>query len=128
VLHLKPDLTLIAPDGTRLVIDTKWKRMQSEREDGRLRVGNADLYQLYAYADRFDARRSLLLYPKLPQSRDQDFELIDPQEKQTGRHLGVRFVNLHRKLGSAAERQALAEELKTMIQTGLAVTSVAPFS
>lgn len=125
VLHLKPDLTVIAPDGARLVIDTKWKRMQSEREDGRLRIGNADLYQLYAYADRFDARRSLLLYPKLPQSREQDFELVDSLENQTGRHLGVRFVNLHRKLGSAAERQALAEELKTLIETGLAVAPAA---
>jgi 5-methylcytosine-specific restriction enzyme subunit McrC len=121
VLQLKPDLTVIAPDGTKLVIDTKWKRMQSEREDGRLRIGNGDLYQLYAYADRFDARRSLLLYPKLPQSREQDFELVDPREMQTGRHLGVRFVNLHRKLSSAMERQKLADELKTMIQAGLAV-------
>jgi 5-methylcytosine-specific restriction enzyme subunit McrC len=122
VLQLKPDLTVMAPDGGRLVIDTKWKRMQSEREDGRLRVGNADLYQLYAYANRFDARRSLLLYPKLPQSHEQDFELVDAGEKQTGHHLGVRFVNLHRRLSSATERQAMAEELKVMIQTGLAGT------
>lgn len=121
VLRLKPDLTVIGADGTKLVIDTKWKRMQSEREDGRLRIGNADLYQLYAYADRFDARQSLLLYPKLAQSREQDFDLVDPQEKLKGRHLGVRFVNLHRKLSSTAERLALAEELKTMIQTGLTI-------
>ncbi len=126
VLQLKPDLTVIAPDDAKLVIDTKWKRLQSEREDGRLRIGNADLYQLYAYADRFDARRSLLFYPKLPQSREQDFELMDPHENRTGRHLGVRFVNLHRNLGTAGQRQALAEELKTMIETGLAATPSTP--
>jgi 5-methylcytosine-specific restriction enzyme subunit McrC len=120
VLHLKPDLTVIAPDGSTLVIDTKWKRLQSEREDGRFRIGNADLYQLYAYADRFSAKRSLLLYPKLPQSRDQDFELMDPQENRTGRQLGVRFVDLHRDLGMSVQRQSLAAELKTMIESGLA--------
>lgn len=115
--YLKPDLTVISPDGNKLVIDTKWKRLEREKSG---RIGTADLYQLYAYADRFDACRSLLLYPLLPKSKEQNFDLLDPSDALTGKQLGVRFLNLHRNLGLAAERQALAVELTELIETSLA--------
>jgi len=114
LLQLKPDLIILSPTGERLVIDTKWKRLERRKND---RIGNADLYQLYAYADRFDARHSLLLYPRLPESRDEDFSLMDPQDKLTGKRLGVRFLDLHRDLGLAAHRQDMASELKSIIES-----------
>lgn len=112
--HLKPDLTLISPAGEKLVIDTKWKRL--ERDKGS-RISTSDLYQLYAYADRFDAQQSLLLYPLLPKSREQNFALLDPFEVPTGKQLGVRFLDLHRNLGQAVHRQALADELTALIES-----------
>lgn len=112
--QLKPDLTIISPSGETLVIDTKWKRLEREKSD---RISTADLYQLYAYANRFDARHSLLLYPRLPQSKEQSFNLLDPSEALTGKQLGVSFLNLHRNLGLAVQREAMAEELKTLIQS-----------
>ena len=117
LLRLKPDLAVVSPTKDKLVIDTKWKRLRPERENRRAQIASADLYQLYAYSHRFDAHRSLLLYPQLPGSEVRDFDLLDPADAPTGRHLGVRFLNLHRNLGLGAERQVLAEELKDLIET-----------
>ena len=118
LLQLKPDLAIISPSGEKLVLDTKWKRLAAERENRSARIASSDLYQLYAYANRFGARRSLRLYPQLPQSEERDFDLLDTADSPTGHHLGVRFVNLHRDLGMRTERQALAEELKSLIEAG----------
>lgn len=119
LLRLKPDLAIIGPTGERLVTDTKWKRLQPEKVNRRARIGAADLYQLYAYSHRFDAHRSLLLYPRLPESEVRNFDLVDPTESPTGRQLGVRFLDLHRNLGLRSEREALASELKELIESAL---------
>ena len=117
LLQLKPDLAVISPSGEKLVIDTKWKRLRAERENRRARIASADLYQLYAYANRFGARRGLLLYPKLPQSKERDFDLLDTADSPTGHHLGIRFLDLHRNLSLSSERQNLAAELKTLTES-----------
>ena len=77
VLRLKPDLLFeAAGSGISLVMDTKWKLL-APTERGRGGVGEADLYQLYAYTRRYGSSWSVLLYPHTPGLVPRDFAVLD---------------------------------------------------
>ncbi|WP_254447615.1 hypothetical protein [Sphingomonas sp. ID1715] len=46
-----------------MVIDTKWKRLKGAIDDPKYGVGQADVYQMMAYAHVYQGERLLLLYP-----------------------------------------------------------------
>lgn len=48
------------------VIDTKWKRISARIDDPKQGVSQADVYQMMAYAQLYDAPRLTLLYPHHP--------------------------------------------------------------
>ena len=60
LFRLKPDLVVDTPDGP-LLLDTKWKRLDSA--DKTLSIDSADIYQMQAYAHAYDAARLILVYP-----------------------------------------------------------------
>jgi 5-methylcytosine-specific restriction enzyme subunit McrC len=62
--RLKPDLLFERDDGRFGIIDAKWKIAQRHAD-------RSDLFQMYAYARRYDAR-CLLLYPSVVTERDDD--------------------------------------------------------
>ena len=63
VFQTLPDIQIHDGGGVRLVIDTKWKRLTDRARDARMDVDQADIYQLMAYAQLYEAP-VLLLYPK----------------------------------------------------------------
>jgi 5-methylcytosine-specific restriction enzyme subunit McrC len=117
VLPLKPDLLLRNPSGCHLVIDTKWKRLTGAK-GGRGGISNADLYQLYAYTQRYGCQQSMLLYPKVSGISEQDFHALDENGKASGQRVGVRFVQINRNLHSESERRELANELHDLVLEG----------
>ena len=120
VLSLRPDLLIEAPeapeDARRLVLDTKWKRLSGS--GGRGGAGTADIYQLYAYTQRYGCKRSILLYPYVSGAEDRDFKIIDRSNEPSGQQILLRYVHLHRNL--RANRESLAEELKNIVTQALA--------
>ena len=62
---LKPDAVIEASPGGYIVLDTKWKRLTpGERNcEQTLGVSSSDVYQMLAYAQAYDARRLVLVYP-----------------------------------------------------------------
>ena len=119
VLRLKPDLLFeAAGSGISLVMDTKWKLL-APTERGRGGVGEADLYQLYAYTRRYGSSWSVLLYPHTPGLVPRDFAVLDDNGVLTGEVVAVRQVGLHRDLFAAAEREKLALELEALLREGL---------
>lgn len=50
-----------------LIVDTKWKRLNASTSGSPLGISNADIYQMLAYADVYDANSVLLLYPHSPE-------------------------------------------------------------
>ena len=62
---IRPDIVVKLPDQSSIVIDTKWKALAHPRPSAQ------DLHQLYVYAQLFDARRSILLYPDVYQLPNQ---------------------------------------------------------
>jgi 5-methylcytosine-specific restriction enzyme subunit McrC len=60
--QLEPDLLISATDGRKVIIDTKWKRIDSST--ARHGVKREDFYQMYAYLTRYDEVGTvILLYP-----------------------------------------------------------------
>lgn len=59
----KPDITIARQGSPVLVIDTKWKRLKGAIDDPKYGVGQADVYQMMAYAHVYRCERLLLLYP-----------------------------------------------------------------
>jgi len=61
---LKPDILIQSGRTPIAVADTKWKRLDAKARD--LGVAESDVYQLLAYANRYDVDRAYLLYPHHP--------------------------------------------------------------
>ena len=61
---LRPDIVCIKGKRT-VVLDTKWKRLSSERD-----ISQADLYQMYAYSKKFQTKETVLIYPATSSMRD----------------------------------------------------------
>ena len=62
VFRLKPDLALRSGQTFPLVMDTKYKGLEPDGSGAE--VAQADFYQMFAYAHRYDCPRVLMLYPQ----------------------------------------------------------------
>ena len=61
VFAMLPDVVGIAASGVEWILDTKWKQLSTEKsKDG---VAQDDMYQMYAYAQRYKCPNVVLLYP-----------------------------------------------------------------
>lgn len=65
LFQLRPDL-LIEHGGKRWVMDTKWKRLDSEMGGKSYGLSQADLYQMFAYGQKYLASEGdvVLIYPR----------------------------------------------------------------
>lgn len=75
---LRPDLALTRPDGAVFILDTKWKRLESGRQNWGIQ--NSDMYQMYAYGRQYGASQVLLLYPQsasIPANEERVFRSPD---------------------------------------------------
>lgn len=117
VLCMKPDLLFKRADEWPFIIDTKWKHIEP---GPKAKPANEDLYQLYAYHQRFKCRRVTLLYPSAVRSKGSDFSL----GLNDAPALSVRFIDLTPDLATTAGRAELVEQLQSILIEG--VTSGGP--
>ncbi|MBR1214626.1 restriction endonuclease [Bradyrhizobium sp. JYMT SZCCT0180] len=59
----RPDIVVSKDGKPLLIIDTKWKRLKGEIDDAKRGVGQADIYQMMAYAHVYNSNSLMLLYP-----------------------------------------------------------------
>lgn len=59
---LRPDIVITRDDGSTVILDTKWKSLCDipEKNYG---IAQADMYQMYAYAKKYETSEVWLLYP-----------------------------------------------------------------
>ena len=81
--RLKPDLFLNF-NGKSLIADTKYKIVYSDESDPKKGVSQSDLYQMLAYAVRFEVDKIILFYPNT---------IIDKQEYSTEFTIKDTFAN-----------------------------------
>lgn len=64
VFQTIPDMHLVSKrSNSCLIVDTKWKRLDGSADGATLGVSSSDIYQMMAYAEVYDAKTVLLLYP-----------------------------------------------------------------
>lgn len=66
---LRPDIVITREDGSRIILDTKWKSLVDKPRIN-YGISQADMYQMYAYAKKYETSEIWLLYPANPEMRD----------------------------------------------------------
>lgn len=109
--RLKPDIVLTGLDkNPQIIVDTKWKRLRTDAEDNRNGVSQADLYQMYAYANRYECPDNLLLFPKVPGVTNKGYLLAGHGLE---RRLRIGFVDMS--LDLRRETTKFRDELKRLV-------------
>lgn len=63
IFLMKPDMTLMDKLGNpKVIFDTKWKLLDST--DNKYGISQADMYQMLAYAQRYECNDVVLIYPQ----------------------------------------------------------------
>ena len=101
---LRPDIVITRDDGTRIILDTKWKSlMDSPRKN--YGISQADMYQMYAYSKKYKTPEIWLLYPLNNEMRGHSDIFFDSDD---GVNVKVFFVDV-------ANIEESLEELKNRL-------------
>jgi 5-methylcytosine-specific restriction enzyme subunit McrC len=114
VFKTKPDIVFRQANLFPLILDTKYKRLNSA--DLRLGVDQSDFYQMHAYAHRYNCSHIILLYPQTAETLEPlcaSFKLAD-----CDKIIRAATVNLQINLARKSDRQLLVNELKGLITKG----------
>ena len=92
--NLKPDLWL-KTDHKSLIADTKYKIVYSDEKDPKKGVSQNDLYQMLAYAVRFEVDEIILFYPNtIKQGQEEETELTIKDALAAGKEISIRAFQL----------------------------------
>ena len=111
--RLQPDLLVAKEKGTpQLILDTKWKCLRSDAEDRKNGVPQSDMYQMYAYASRYDCRNNVLLYPDVTGVTPKSYLL---EEATSVKRIRVEVISLCNDLSTLAGRLVFQSALRQII-------------
>ena len=106
--NLKPDLWLKTPNKS-LIADTKYKIVYSDEKDPKKGISQNDLYQMIAYAVRFNVEEIVLFYPDtIKQYQEQETKLTIKDALANGKEITIRAFQL-----PIINRDLLKRELAT---------------
>ncbi|WP_298529617.1 McrC family protein [uncultured Ruminococcus sp.] len=66
---LRPDIVITKEDGSKVILDTKWKRLIDNTKIN-YGISQADMYQMYAYSKKYGTSKIWLLYPITQELKD----------------------------------------------------------
>jgi 5-methylcytosine-specific restriction enzyme subunit McrC len=102
---LKPDVLISdASNRATRILDTKWKTVNGGWS---IKPSEADVYQLHAYARRYDCPENVLLYPK---SAGAQREVLTLEGGELGTRVRVEFLDISRDIH--CDRIGLLQELR----------------
>ncbi|WP_395167480.1 McrC family protein [Francisella salimarina] len=90
---MKPDIYIKKKDGLIIVLDTKYKLIESIRSDyksSQKQASQSDVYQVFAYSQYYQAEKCILLYPQFEKSFDNEFS-----SKDIGFNLQISTIDLY---------------------------------
>ena len=92
--NLKPDLWL-KTEHKSLIADTKYKIIYSDEKDPKKGISQNDLYQMLAYAVRFEVDEIILFYPNtIKQEQEEETELTIKDALADGKEISIRAFQL----------------------------------
>ena len=93
---LKPDIVITRDDGSKIILDTKWKLLKDNQRQN-YGISQADMYQMYAYSKKYGTSEIWLLYPLNEEMKDTDISFVAYNEqKEVETKVRVFFVDLTR--------------------------------
>lgn len=94
IFNLKPDLWIKTREKS-LIADTKYKIVYSDEKDPKRGISQNDLYQMLAYAIRFEVDEIILFYPNTLRAAQVDnSELIIKDKLAQGKEISIRAFQL----------------------------------
>ena len=94
IFNLKPDL-FIKTENKSLVADTKYKIVYSDEKDPKKGISQSDLYQMLAYAVRFEAEEVIIFYPNTVMLKQNEYtELIVKDKLANGKEIKIKACQL----------------------------------
>mgnify|MGYP002626665446 CR=1 FL=1 len=94
---LKPDIVITRHDGTKIVLDTKWKSL-IDRPKTNYGISQSDMYQVYTYAKKYEATEVYLLYPLNEEMRGHDRICFRSDDAVTVKIFFVDLENIDRSM------------------------------
>ena len=93
IFALRPDIVITCPDGHKIIMDTKWKRLINNPKKN-YGISQGDMYQMYAYAKKYETQEYgipeiWLLYPRT-EDMQESFEFTS----NDGVYVHVYFIDL----------------------------------
>ena len=117
LFQTKPDILIRRGGTVTHVIDTKWKRISARIDDPKQGVAQADVYQMMAYAQLYQAPRLTLLYPYHPGLGIRD--AVHVRHRITGHSTILETANI-----DVANGAKIVDRLKRLLIDDEAVMSV----
>ena len=91
--NLKPDLWIKTANKS-LVADTKYKIVYSDDKDPKKGISQNDLYQMLAYAVRFEVDQIILFYPNtLKQDQEENTQMIIKDALANGKEITIKIFS-----------------------------------
>lgn len=97
VFELKPDIMIKQGDDFKIIIDAKYKELKPDER--KLGISQGDMYQVYAYATRYDSPKTILVYPEYENYQ----QSIKGQFYIKSKKISVRSINLMTDLSKSEE-------------------------
>ena len=108
VFKLQPDIVFIKLDGSiPLIIDTKYKLLKSQ--DNNSGISQSDMYQMFAYAKKYQCNRVIMLYPHRTGVEEKSFKF----DESGGRYVDIRTLDIGKDLPK--DKQAFIKQLQTIV-------------
>jgi len=112
VFNLKPDIIFKERDSVKLIIDTKYKLLnKTERKVG---VSISDMYQMAAYASRYECSNVILLYPRTAGVNDSILEEYELEKINC--KIKIATVDLRIDFKDSTNKSKLINELSEILQ------------
>ncbi|MBP3951947.1 McrC family protein [Bacillus suaedae] len=89
--RLIPDIVVRKEGSAVFVIDTKWKVLHGNQREN-YGISQSDMYQMYAYAKKYQATRVVVIYPL--NDRLEDLDIVPRFVSFDGVRVDVEFVDL----------------------------------
>ena len=94
--RLRPDIVVRQQDGKTIILDTKWKILNTNPNQN-YGISQADMYQMYAYAKKYNTSDICLIYPYyegIKEINGKTFETVNEEEQQV--QVKIFLVDLRR--------------------------------
>ena len=91
---LRPDIVVTnIRTNSKVILDTKWKNLSAYNPNN-YGISQSDMYQMYAYQKKYNAKRVALLYPYNSSFRSTAIPIIYRSEEDKPVEIQVEFIDL----------------------------------